>query len=327
MAGGSAQGCSRRQALAAGLAGLLALAARPTVGAEPPPRPPRFLLAWGRRGKEPGAFFGGPIAIALDPAGNVYTTEFRNDRVQKWTPDGQLLEVFAVGMRPGGIAVDGQGRLFLAHFGHESHADRIAVHGPDGRLLRQWGRTGSGDGELRNPGGLCFGPDGTLYVADQVNRRVLRYTPEGKLVGKWGEYGTGPGQFGGSDKRESATAGPNMIAVDRDGHVYTTEASEARVQKFTLDGKHVLHWGQAGSGPRTTAELIGICVDRQDRIWVCGRNHRVQQFTATGAFLQEMGARGSEPGRFGTPHGMVVDRQGHLYVCDTGNARVQKFAL
>jgi DNA-binding beta-propeller fold protein YncE len=63
-------------------------------------------------------------------------------------------------------------------------------------------------------------------------------------------------------------------------------------------------------------------------------NHRIQEFSSSGKFLRRWGANGGNgtvgvnPGEFWNPNGVAVDSvRGYLYVVDTGNARVQKFAL
>ena len=58
-----------------------------------------------------------------------------------------------------------------------------------------------------NGGMVAFGPDGLLYVPDQGNSRVQKFTCEGKFVGKWGEHGTEPGRFGGNGDGAATTQG------------------------------------------------------------------------------------------------------------------------
>ena len=90
----------------------------------------------------------------------------------------------------------------------------VAHAGSPPAYVREVSTDGSAPGVLRNPTGLATAPDGTVYVADQVNRRVQRFTPEGKFLLRWGEYGTKPGQFDGKDRLPNRTGGPNFIAVD-----------------------------------------------------------------------------------------------------------------
>jgi sugar lactone lactonase YvrE len=72
---------------------------------------------------------------------------------------------------------------------------------------------------------------------------------------------------------------------------------------------------------------VGICLDRQDRVWVSAVCGRIQRFTAEGKLLRCFGGAGTEPGQFYAPHSLALDSQGHLYVVDAFNHRIQKFAV
>lgn len=203
-------------------------------------------------------------------------------------------------------------------------------------LVREWGKKGTAPGEFDQPGGLAFGLDGSLYVCDQVNRRVQRFTREGKLLAAWGEYGDGPGQFGAPAKPTHRVGGPSFLAVDRHGNVYTTEPTAGRIQEFTPEGEYLASWGSnevrvgAFGGGKNLQGPIAILFDRDNRAWVSATNNRVQLFTADGHYLCGLGnlaPPGDEEGQFHTPHGMAFDSQGVLYIADTQNHRVQKFAF
>jgi DNA-binding beta-propeller fold protein YncE len=311
---------------------------------QPPAGEPRFLAEWGSEGSEPGEFHF-PIGIAINKADEIFITDFYNDRMQKFSTDGKLLAVLPVAGTPGGIAISDSGLIFLSHFAEkkreERTADRISVYDPSGKFLREWGRTGSEDGEFDCPGGLAVSHDGRVYVADQTNRRVQVFDADGKLHFKWGEYGSKEGQFGGRVSIRSRVGGPQFVAFDSQGHLYTTEGSEGRIQKFTAEGKFLLAWGDNQDKPgsfggvftgfkdrkATLQGPVGICVDKHDRIWVTSVGGRVQQFTSDGKFLRGFGNSGTEPGQFYAPHGLAFDSRGHLYVVDAFNHRIQKFAV
>ncbi len=265
----------------------------------------------------------------------MYTAEFLNQRVQRFTSDGKFLGAFAVQPHAGGLAVDSAGNVYVAHW----NSNKLAAYSPSGKLLRQWGVKGTGDGQFRLPGSVALGPDGLLYVPDQGNSRVQKFTLDGKFVGQWGTLGTEPGQFGGGQSPGGRFAGPQFVAFDRAGNVYTTDAALGRIQKFTPEGKFLALWGTktdepGGFGPPPLDKKgkpimggpIGICVDRKDRVWVGATNNRVQQFTNQGKFLRAVGGPGTEPGRFHLPHGLALDSHDCLYVADTMNWRIQKFA-
>src|SRR5262245_1313398 len=122
--------------------GLLMLTLAPLLPArEPPATLPRFLLSWGQNGDKPGEFHS-PIGIAVDKADHVYVTDFRNRRVQKFTADGKFVSAFKVTGTPSGIAVDSASNVYIAQW----DPDRLCVYDATGNLLRQWGKSGNGNG-------------------------------------------------------------------------------------------------------------------------------------------------------------------------------------
>jgi sugar lactone lactonase YvrE len=323
---------SRRRFLAAAGIGLLGGLAKPTFAEEVPP--PRFVLQWGHQGAASGEFSAN-VGLAIGRDDVIYTCEFRNRRVQRFTSEGKFLGTFPVDLFPGGLAVDAAGNVYVGHW----NSNKVAAYSPSGKLLHEWGRKGTGDGEFQLPGSVALGPDGLLYVPDQGNSRIQKFTTEGKFVAKWGGHGKEPGQFGGNQSPGSRFAGPQFVAFDAAGNVYATDAALNRVQRFTSDGKLLAHWGNGGSEPggfgppplqkngkpTPVGGPIGVCVDRQNRVWVSATNSRVQQFTEAGRYLRGIGGLGSDPGRFRVPHALALDSRGFLYIADTMNGRVQKF--
>jgi tripartite motif-containing protein 71 len=56
-------------------------------------------------------------------------------------------------------------------------------------------------------------------------------------------------------------------------------------------------------------------------------NGRIQKFTSDGQFIEAWGTTGDGNGQFSEPEGIDADNSGHVYVADTGNNRVQAFAV
>jgi DNA-binding beta-propeller fold protein YncE len=315
------------------------------VAAEAKPAPPHFLLQWGKQGTGNGDFHF-PIDVAINRADEVLVTDHYNNRIQRFDADGKFLAVIGVLSNPGGMALDQAENILVSHFPASrlsklTTPDRITVYSPSGKLLRQWGKSGKGDGELNWPGGIAVSPSGRIYVADQTNRRVQVFDGCGNFLAKWGEYGTAPGQFGGNSNPLSRVGGPQFVALDKEGNVFTTEGSMGRVQKFTADGKFLLAWGDNADRPGSFGGSflgfkdkkvslqgpIALRLDRQGHVWVSAVSGRIQQFTSLGKYLRGFGEPGTKPGQFYAPHGLAFNSQGHLYIVDAYNHRVQKFAV
>lgn len=73
------------------------------------------------------------------------------------------------------LAVDDAGRIYTL----DPKDIRVRVFGPDGTLIRAFGRAGQGPGEFSGPGGILVAPDGTIVVTDVLNGRISYFTPEG----------------------------------------------------------------------------------------------------------------------------------------------------
>ncbi len=305
---------------------------------------PRFVREWGKQGTASGEF-DFPIGVAVSAADEVLVTDFKNARVQKFTADGSFVAAFPVAPFPGGIAVDGDGNVYTAHFGippsrydGPRQRDMIAVHSAKGDRLREWGQFGSREGEFNLPGGIAISSDGRVYVADSCNRRIQVFDKQGKLLAKWGTQGSKAGEFGGDAHPNAFFAGPIFIALDRMNRLFTTEAGAmGRVQGFTSTGESLLTWGDnedlpgkfggffTGFQNKVMQGPTGICADAQGRLWVNSLSGRIQQFTAEGGFLGSFGEEGTKPGQFYAPHGIAIDSCGCLYIVDAFNHRIQKF--
>ena len=83
-------------------------------------------------------------------------------------------------MWPQGLRFDNKGNVYVS----DRDNDRIQVFDPQGRFLRKWGVTGSGDGEFRWPQGLGIDSEGNVYVSDQGNDRIQVFDSQGRFLRK-----------------------------------------------------------------------------------------------------------------------------------------------
>jgi len=74
------------------------------------------------------------------------------------------------------LTVDRSGNIWTV----DPKSIRIRVFGPDGALIRAFGRAGQGPGEFSGPGGILAAPDGTIVVTDVLNSRLSYFNARGE---------------------------------------------------------------------------------------------------------------------------------------------------
>ena len=225
-----------------------------------------FLRSW--RAPEPYRSTFRPTGIDVD-AGIVYITDADDDVVLRFLPDGTALGPFATAV-PGGFdhpsGVDARGAdVYVADGGH----DRIVRVHPDGSFVSAFGTTGSGPGELENPGDVAVAPGGDVYVVDSDNSRVQRFTAEGTFVATFGAVGQGPYGFNA----------PYQLAVDDAGDLYVSDNLNEKVKKYTADGTFLARWD--GSAIAHWLSPLGIDVAADGQVYVANSSHLVVRFTPT----------------------------------------------
>jgi len=178
-----------------------------------------------------------PGGVAVGPAGHLFVADFSNQRVQElsatgafvrqWGTTGEKGYLFAGGFNyPIDVTVAADGTLFVA----DGYNDRIQVFGPDSDFVRKWGGPlainirGSYHGWFKVPTSVALGPNDTVFVADQENNRVQKFTRSGEFLTAFGTPHDGPGYT------ESA------VAVAADGTVYTANLIDNEVEVWKPAG-------------------------------------------------------------------------------------------
>lgn len=212
--------------------------------------------------------------------------------------------------------------VFVAPNGHIWVADRCGVNScanskldpvfefdANGRLLRSFG-----GGMFVFPHSLLMDRDGNLWISDGQGvegkgQQVLKLSQDGKVLmtlGKAGVAGDGPDTFNQ----------PNAVAIAPNGDIFVSDGhnvgrGNARVIKFSRDGKFIKQWGGHGSGQGQFEMPHTLAFDSKGRLFVGDRgNNRIQIFDQDGNFLEEWK-------QFSRPSGIFIDAHDVIYVTDS----------
>ena len=275
-----------------------------------------FLGSWGAYGVGNGQFKN-PASIAIDSTGDVYVADNVNDRIQQFAPNGVWLNSWSVS-NPTGVVVDASDKVWVATvntvksyntsgvlLGSIGSANAYSVAaGPSGDLwvsatsgvVRRYDQSGTllqtlGSGQLASPQGLDMQSDGTLYVADTGDGRVVRYgTPQ--LETSW----TANGVTG------LTTSGGSIVAA----------RGAATVATYGTGGAAGTSW--ASSGARA------VTPDGSGNFWVSSMaDGVVREYDGSGNLLTTVGAT-----QLASPRGVSFGG-GKLFVADTGNDRIVRY--
>jgi iron(III) transport system ATP-binding protein len=182
---------------------------------------------FGQIGSEPGDFVY-PVAITQDPDENLYVCEYgRNDRVQKFRPDGTwLLQFGEPGTEPGQF----QRPSGIAWFDHKLYVvdafnNRIQAFTDDGKFIAILGESDR-ISEVLYPYDVTVDKNGDLFVVEYKAGRVSKFSREGRLLGRYGT--SGPGQ------KLAQFSTPWGLAVDRRGWLYVCDTGNRRIVELEL---------------------------------------------------------------------------------------------
>ena len=185
------------------------------------------------------AEIGYPSAVAMDDQGSIYVLQRgdKADPVLVLNRQGKIIHSWGKGLFkiPHSIRIDPQGNIWTV----DSGSSMVLKFSPKGEQLLEIavGEQPAGRGPTNGTTDIAFGPQGRIFISDGYgNSRVLEYTSKGQRVRQWGSRGTGPGQFNQ----------PHGLAVSEEGVVYVADRNNARLQRFTLEGKYLGEWNHLG---------------------------------------------------------------------------------
>lgn len=207
---------------------------------------------------------------------------------------------------PRGIALDGQGNVYVADFRNY----RIQKFDANGLFVTSWGAEGDYSGQFKDPCGVAVGRDGRVYVADTFNNRVQVFDGSGKYILRF----------------EAGLSVPRGLAVDRKGRILVADTGNGVVKLFSRDGKLLKAIGKRGQGKGEFESPNSVAVDSAGKVYVADTgNRRVQILDAEGNYQIEFRVEGWEQGVFNEPY-LDIDSRGDIYLTDPLRHRALRYS-
>src|SRR5436309_12950936 len=315
-----------------------------------------------------------PRGVAVDGAGNLFIADSGNYRIRKVSFDGIISTVAGNGSQgfsgdggpatsapllgPQGVAVDGDGNLFIADtmaytfslsIRYNSRIRKVSANGIITTVAGNGTYGFSGDGgraiiaQLLGAQGVAIDSAGIIFIADVV--RIRKVSPDGIIRTV---AGNGSGYSGDGGPAINAGLSAFGVAVDGGGNLFILDKYNYRIRKVSADGiiRTVAGNGSfscsysGDGGPATGAQLCAsaVAVDSAGNLFISVDN-RIRKVAADGIITTVAG--GGSPGYSGDggpainaqlgnaregalTFGVAVDGEGNLFIADTSNNRVRK---
>jgi hypothetical protein len=212
-----------------------------------------------------------PVDVAVDnshgpSARDVYVTDPRHHRVEKFDPDGNFILMFGDGVNQttgGDVCTGASGDLCKAGAPPSEYGDPGAFNWPS--LIAVDGSGGPSAGDV--------------YVGDWSGpERLMKFDPSGRLITSWGEGG-------------QIVTGLYGIAVDRNGNLFAEGYYET--QKYSQAGVQLSSFKTAGG-----SDWIGIGIDSADHLYRATSypSSAIEKLTTAGVDLGRVDGRGDAIG-------------------------------
>jgi sugar lactone lactonase YvrE len=240
----------------------------------------KLLAQWGAK------MFIFPHGATVDRDGNLWVTDARGEgsighQVFKFSADGKVLMTLGkAGVsgstpdlfdQPTDVVIASNGDIFVTDSHRNGKNNRVVRFTKDGKYVKEWGKKGSGRGEMSEPHSIAIDSRGRLFVGDRENNRIQIFDQDGRYLDEWRQFGRPSGIFITKDDTiyvADSESGPDTGARELTGikkGIRIGSAKDGSVTGFIEDMESTTpdHSGAEGVGVDAQGNVYGAVVRRQ----------------------------------------------------------------
>jgi sugar lactone lactonase YvrE len=240
----------------------------------------KLTASWGEK------MFIFPHGATVDRDGNLWVTDARGDagighQAIKFDPNGKVL--MTLGQKgvsgsttnlfdqPTDVVIAPNGDIFVTDSHRNGKNNRVVKFTKDGKFIKEWGKKGSGRGEMSEPHTIAMDSRGRLFVGDRENNRIVIFDQDGNLLDEWRQFGRPSGIFITANDTiyvADSESGPDTGARELPGikkGIRIGSARDGSVTAFIEDMESTTpdHSGAEGVGVDAQGNVYGAVVRRQ----------------------------------------------------------------
>lgn len=196
--------------------------------------------------------------------------------------------------------------------------ERSAVIRPPSAILVQQVIEGPLLGQpLNNPRSLAVAADGSWYLVDKGNHRLIRFNAALKPLDQTGGYGFSAGLLNH----------PTWVSMDNMLNLIVADESNHRLVRYDTRLNFVDEIElRDDDDPFKYGRPSGLGVTDYGEVWVADADYdRVAVFDNVGKFSRFVGDFGYSGGQLSRPMEIALDPNGQFVVCDPGNFRLARY--
>ena len=221
----------------------------------------------GDGGQATSAMFNSPYGFFIDASGNIYISDYSNNRIRKVTASTGIITTIA-GTGTAGYSGDGG----------------VATNA-----------------EINKPNGICLDASGNVYFSDKGNNRIRKITISTGIISTIAGYTTTVGYSGDGGAAINAQLNtPLGICIDASDNLYIADYGNNVVRKITSSGiiSTIVGNGTAGysgdGGSAINAQLYyprGVFLSASGDLYIADAgNHVIRKITNVASAISENSA-------------------------------------